>query len=319
MSNIPANIVRRPLPYHTDLVGIMNSTGTMCFLNSVIQGLLSNRVFVEWLMSYPKSSERDLISVLYDIQTTMNDLRKRRSDWLQNRVITRERLSPYAMDYMRIDVSEIVEVIRPLLDRYGIRIDRPDDAHLTLMSMIEDLIREEPELRPMFESIIHIEQYCTNCGYRSDRVDKVHDIQLSWSEHVSTLDDILDDYLDPMRIPNTCPQCGLQNVIDERRDFDQLAEILIITLLGRYSDQGHKLPDVIDYPGRMRMDTNDIFDLNAVIDLHQTTVQCGHYNIIIKSGSHWWRIDDSVIMAIAPSQIQSPSNYILIYNKIDGS
>lgn len=319
MSNIPANINRRPLAYHTDLVGIMNSSGSMCFLNSVIQGLLGNRVFVDWLMSYPNPSRHNLISVLYDIQTTMNDLRKRRSDWLQNRVVTRERLSPYAMDYMRIDISEVIDVVRPLLDRYGIRIDTPDDAHLTLMSMIEELIREEPELRPMFESRIRVNQECTNCGYRSDQTIYVHDIQLSWNERMITLDDLLDNYLDPSRIPNTCPQCGLQNVLDESRDFLDLADILIITLLGRYSSQGRKIPDVIEFPGRMRMDNDDIYDLKSVIDLHSASTQCGHYNIIVKSGSHWWRIDDSVITAIAPSRIPSSSNYILIYNKIDGS
>lgn len=318
----PSVIRRRPLPSQSGIVGIINLSGTMCFLNSAIQGLMSSGPFIDWLKNNEESREHPMISAFYDIHTTIEHIKNRidDSELTERQSITSDLSMKSSLgtgESPRIDLSEIIQDIEPILERYGVSLGCPDDAHLTLMAIIDELIREDSDLKRIFEIAIRVIQECSNCGYRSEKIERTNDLRLSWNEHVMTLDDILDMYLDPHRIPNTCPNCGYQWVLDESREIVNLPEVLIIVLVGRFTEYGQKVPEKIDYPGMIRMDTGEVFDLSSVIN-HQGSSTSGHYIATIKSNGYWWNVNDSVITWVPSERVQSPSNYILFYTKIHG-
>lgn len=170
---------------------------------------------------------------------------------------------------------------------------------------------------------------CKSCGTNdySFTYYNTLDLPIPKKDNI-TLEDCFDQYFSTENVDRKCNKCN-ELRLHEKKDRLWMTPKTLIVRLKRFSNDGKKISSNITYPLKnLNMkkyyhpdtDFNTCYELYGII-MHIGPSSGGHYNCMVKSGDDWYFCDDTTIMEINYSQIQSnvlQSNnaYVLFYRKL---
>ena len=260
-----------------------NGNAYICYLNSIVNGLLSLKTFRQLIQFMEPSMKVMLTSVLEDDLNSLEQLRhklyQRNSDF-----------------------------------DFGTHCD-PSEALTSIMELIDLNVLYQKSLAK-----IKRHQTCSACGDEStfdvdDPYGNPNVLKLKLSNENSVQDEV-NAYIQNFgsNEPKTsfCPKCQEPQLM-RLKDSLETSEIVIITIY-RFQENGVK-----NYKNVVPNDTINIGTLNyklkCFLSHHGTSVKRGHYTSTIPLGNEYYYLYDDSIRTVQRKVSEDP--YMLFYEKMD--
>ena len=306
-------------------VGIINSTGSMCYLASAIQVLINSKSFVKFLESISSIDEdKKVTKFLKDVHKDISIMQT----IANSRIIN---VSKNPRIYNRINKNYLniltrLQSINDIMKKHGLSISRQEDSHHALIFLIDNVIEENKEHRDKFEGSLRVIRECKNCSSITTTEDKFLSIDMSFPKRNITrvndrnslydFDIMVDGYLAENDTDIVCDKCK-QKEVTERREFISIPDMMIMSLIPSVDNNGRRNRDIFDIAGVVEMETGNIYSISSVIS-HYGSLYGGHYVAKVKKNDTWYIANDHSISELsdAKTQVINESSYVVIYNRI---
>ena len=278
-SNIVSNLID---PYSIfSGIRLSNTNGYICYLNSIVNGLLSIKYFRE-LIPFMETHIRDIFTNLFS----------EKSNHLE---VLRQHLHDFSPNF-----------------HFGIHSD-PIEAILRIIEMIN--------LESLYEkSLVELKEkrICTQCGYQEiisikEMEPNVLFLPLSEKE---TVQEEINSYIKSICINKTkqsfCKECQKPQNIKMTKSVTT-NKILIICICRFEQNEEKNFKQII--PDKTIHFGPRSYRLKSLTKHHGTSIECGHYKSSILLQNENWKLFDDTDSKLSNEDITEP--YVLYYEEIE--
>lgn len=289
-------IIKMDLP----VKGLQN-LGNTCYMNSVLQAMLSSNVLFESIGSF---NEKDKQSVMLDAYVKLiGDIIESRSDRYTphhfKRILDAE--NSYFRGYSQHDSQELISYIFN---------DFIDNSDKNIVNIITD------------KCFGKYKQYvlCMNCNKIIENTFAFLDIivPIPLDRDDMTLNDCFQLYVKHEKLVDDnkyhCNHCNKKVEAIKKIELEKIPDLVIITL-NRFT-KNHKLNDKVKLFEYINLDGKKL-KLIATVN-HSGSFGGGHYIAKVVRNDNWYIANDSSISQTSVNNvINDPSVYIAFYEKIE--
>ena len=258
------------------LHGFINHN-SICYLNSIIQCLLSCNLFVKYI-----------VKIREEFSKKKNQL----GEAFLKLILKNAKKDPET-PYMSMEINKIMNI------------NGQQCAAEMLLKLIEDL-----KIEKLFEQKIEKSFYCMNCNKIVSLKNDILYIH-NYSPEDNTKNDFnkiinnnftnIDDY--------DCPKCKKKTKLIILNILENVSNIFVISF-NKYIKK-----DIIDFPETLILtNKKHKYQLVGIIN-HHGNIMSGHYWTEIKRNNEFFNIDDSSVTKIDKYNILK-DNFILFYEKV---
>ena len=281
--------------------------GNTCYMNSVIQSLLSSTIFNTAIFMYikEKTNSIDNCSVL------LQEYLKIVCDLLFSNYNVYPPLS------FKSAINKNIKQFKGKMQH---------DAHEFLSYLLNNIVDDtrDKELSNVIKNTFcgnyKVFRTCERCGIVKENIENFTEVLLPIPKNSNnpTLEDCFNDFASCERINDNiiCEVCKKKSRIILKYQLNDIPSVLII-ILKRFECQSMmtnitKISTPVEIYEHIRLDGKRL-KLISIVN-HYGGVGGGHYVAHIERNNKWYKANDSTISSVnIDSILNDPSNYILVY------
>jgi ubiquitin C-terminal hydrolase len=295
----------------------LNNLGSTCYLNSVLQSLLSLDSFVEFFNSvhFTKNQRISLIMANFILSYKGSNGVCSPSDICLYVKCNEFRIG----DRMQHDAEEALNcIIDKLIEEAEAEATQEVSSEL-IMSAHSLNSNKSCSLNDIIGGGLISEISCVQ-AHKSSVNENF--IILSLSVVANTFEQCIKHFFDPEDISDTykCENCSEKNSSSKKYLLAHSNPILIFHLK-RFNNLRQKINTPVQIPHQLTINTTDEnssnknYRLKALV-IHQGGTAGGHYYAKINRGGSWYIANDSAIQPINETQVNDTDAYLLFYEHI---
>ncbi|WOL00726.1 ubiquitin carboxyl-terminal hydrolase 15-like [Canna indica] len=195
---------------------------------------------------------------------------------------------------------------------------------------VDPRLQETTLIQQIFGGRLKSKVKCLRCCHESERCESIMDLTLEIHGWVESLEDALTQFTAPEDLDGEnmyrCGRCLAYVKARKQLSLHEVPNILTIVLKRFQTGKYGKINKCVTFPDMLDMipfvtgtaDNPPLYLLYAVV-VHLDNLNAsfaGHYISYVKDlEGTWFRIDDSEVQAVPPSQVMSEGAYMLFYSR----
>jgi len=318
--------------------GIKN-VGNTCYMNSILQSLSYNKLFIECINKYIKHIEEKLLNTsdkylfleLYKIIKELNTENEILSIIPSSFIKVLENIWKTPIQVQQDSADLLQLILDNIITYFGDDFNQIDIEYETeYMNKLYKMSNENMKLTfkkqySEFNEIFYGQKLyvitCNECHNIEQNFEIFNILNLSLNEY-DTLQECLDNYFDYFKADEyVCDNCKSDNVCHKYYLW-KIPKTLTITFK-RFDNNLNKINNLVKITDNLCLKKyiyNDIqinkyndYSIYSIIN-HYGGYNGGHYISLINSNNRWICFDDNNINEISSNDVNSFNNYILFYN-----
>ncbi|KDR20173.1 ubiquitin carboxyl-terminal hydrolase 36-like [Zootermopsis nevadensis] len=305
----------------------MVNFGNTCYINSSLQALFHVPAFVNWLQSESRHLQECngesigdcIICAMYRTYKSSQNI----LGIVIKPILIYRRLKYICNHFAYGREEDAHEFMRYLLHSM-------EEAYLAgyIGEKLDTFSRETTPINQIFGGYIRTEVTCSECGSVSTTFQHCQDFLLD-IEHVSTVDDALDDYFSTERLDGDdayyCRGCNKKVVATRKFSLEKNPQVLCLQFK-RFNFSGRKIEKHVTISERLDItrflcpssahhsSEPLIYHLVSMVTHIGLSVKSGHYTAVAgMCAGHYFEFDDKLVYHMSVSEVLETNAYILLY------